>query len=92
MDIWDTATSRATVCTHLLKAAGTTASSTAERPDETDDVTVHVVLDLHVKAAQRANEVPRAAVVLLLSLVDVLAKAVIYDIFIVGLKADDGWI
>lgn len=52
MDIWDTATSRATVCTHLLKAAGTTASSTAQRPDETDDVTVHVVLDLHVKAAQ----------------------------------------
>lgn len=78
--------------TNLLKAAGTPAGGTAERPDEMDYFTAHVVLDLDVEAAQRATEVPRAAVILLLSLVDLLAEAVLYDVLIVGLKADDCWI
>lgn len=84
-------TDTTTVCTHLLQAAGTPAGNTAEWSDETDDFTVHAVLDLHVEAAQRAAAIPRAAVVLLLSLVDALAKAVLYVVLIVGLEADKRW-
>lgn len=80
------------MCTHLLQAAGTPAGNAAERPDESDDFTVHAVLDLHVEAAQRAAAVPRAAVILLLSLVDALAEAVLYVVLIVGLKADERWV
>lgn len=79
------------MCTDLLQAAGTPAGHAAERPDETDDFTVHAVLDLHVEAAQRATAVPRAAVILLLGLVDALAEAVLYVVLIVGLEADECW-
>lgn len=74
-----------------MQAAGTPAGHAAERPDETDDLPVHVVLDLHVEAAQRAAAVPGAAVVLLFGLVDLLAQAVLYLVLVVGLKADECW-
>lgn len=77
------------MCTHLLQAAEAPAGITAEGPDKTDDFSVHAILDLHVEAAQRTAAVPRAAVVLLLSLVDALAEAVFYVVLIVGLKADE---
>lgn len=60
------------IYTDLLQAAGTPAGDAAERPYETDDFPVSVVLDLHVEAAQRAAAVPGAAVVLLFGLVDLL--------------------
>lgn len=74
-----------------MQAAGTPAGDAAERPDEADDLAVHVVLDLHVEAAQRAAAVPRAAVVLLLGLVDLLAQAVLDVVLVVGLEADERW-
>lgn len=74
-----------------MQAAGTTAAGTAERPNEPDDLAVHVVFDLHVEAAQRAAAVPGAAVVLLFGLVDLLAQAVLYVVLVVGLKADKRW-
>lgn len=80
-----------TVCTHLLQAAGAAAGNAAEWADETDDFAVHAVLDLHVEAAQRATAVPRAAVVLLLGLVDALAEAVLYVVLVVGLEAQERW-
>lgn len=90
--MWGTSTSRYPPCTHLLKAAGTTASITAARPDETDDITAHVVCDHHVEFSQITKQVPRAAVILLLSPVHALSDAVQYDILIVGLEASDCWI
>jgi len=75
-----------------LKAAGTTAGDAAERPDETDDLPVHVVLDFHVEAAQRAAAVPGAAVVLLFGLVDLLAQTVLYLILVVRLKTNECWV
>lgn len=74
-----------------MQAAGAPARDAAERPDEADDFPVHVVLDLHVEAAQRAAAVPGAAVVLLLGLVDLLAQAVLYLVLVVGLEPDEGW-
>lgn len=73
----------------LLQAAGTPAGGAAERPYKTDDLPVRVVLDLHVEAAQRAAAVPRAAVVLLFGLVDLLAQTVFYLILVVGLEPDE---
>lgn len=77
--------------TNLLQAAGTPAGHAAERPYEADDLSVHVVLDLHVEAAQRAAAVPGAAVVLLFGLVDLLAQAVLYLILVIGLEPDECW-
>lgn len=74
-----------------MQAAGAPAGDAAERSDQPDDFTVHVVFDLHVKAAQRPAAVPGAAVVLLFGLVDLLAQAVLYFILVVGLKADKRW-
>lgn len=74
---------------HLLQAAGTPAGDTAERPYEADDLSVHVVLDLHVEAAQRTAAVPGAAVVLLFGLVDLLSQAVLYLVLVVGLEPDE---
>lgn len=71
---------------YLLQAAGTPAGDTAERPYEADHFPVHVVLDLHVEAAQRAAAVSGAAVVLLFGLVNLLAQAVLYVILVIGLK------
>lgn len=78
--------------THLLQAAGTPAGDAAERPYEADHFSFHVVLDLHVEAAQRATAVPRAAVVLLFGLVDLLAQAVLYVILVIGLKPNYRWV
>lgn len=72
-----------------MQAAGKPAGDAAVRSDETDHLPVHVVLDLHVKAAQGAAAVPGAAVVLLFGLVDLLTQAVLYLVLIVGLKADE---
>lgn len=72
-----------------MQAAGTPAGHAAERPYEADDLPVHVILDLHVEAAQRATAVPGAAVVFLFGLVDLLAQAVLYLILVVGLEADE---
>lgn len=69
-----------------MQAAGTPAGDAAERPYEADHFSVHVVLDLHVEAAQRAAAVPGAAVVLLFGLVDLLAQAVLNVILVIGLK------
>lgn len=77
--------------THLLQAAGAPAGDAAERPDEVDDLSVHVVLDGHVEAAQRAAAVPGAAVVLLFGLVDLLAQAVLDIILVIGLEPDNSW-
>lgn len=77
--------------TDLLQAAGTPAGDAAERPDETDHLPVHVVLDLHVEAAQRAAAVPGAAVVLLFGLVDLLAQTVFNFVLVVGLKPNECW-
>lgn len=77
--------------TDLLQAAGTPAGDTAERPYEADDLPVHVVLDLHVEAAQRAAAVPGAAIVLLFGLVDLLTQAVLYLVLVVGLKPNECW-
>lgn len=74
-----------------MQAAGTPAGDAAERPDEADDLSVRVVLDLHVEAAQRAAAVPGAAVVLLLGLVDLLAQAVLDLVLVVGLETDECW-
>lgn len=75
-----------------MQAAGTPAGDAAKRPYETDHLPVHVVLDLHVKAAQRATAVSGAAVVLLFSLVDLLAQTVLYLVLVVGLETDECWI
>lgn len=75
-----------------MQAAGTPAGDAAERPYETDDFTVHVVLDLHVEAAQRAAAVPGAAVVLLFGMVDLLSQTVLYLILVVGLKPNEYWV
>lgn len=77
--------------TDLLQAAGTPAGHAAERPYETDDLPVHVVLNLHVEAAKRAAAVPGAAVVLLFGLVDLLAQTVLYLVLVVGLKPNECW-
>lgn len=74
-----------------MQAAGTPARDAAERPYETDDLPVHVVLDLHVEAAQRAAAVPGAAVILLFGLVDLLAQAVLYLVLVIGLEPDECW-
>lgn len=75
-----------------MQAAGTPAGDAAERPYEADDLSVHGVLDLHVEAAHRAAAVPGAAVVLLFGLVDLLAKAVLYLVLVVGLEPDECWV
>lgn len=75
-----------------MQAAGTPAGDAAVRPDETDDLPVHVVLDFHVEAAQRAAAVPGAAVILLLGLEDLLTHAVLYVVLVVCLKTDDCWV
>ncbi len=72
-----------------MQTAGAPAGGAAERSYETDDLPVHVVLNLHVEAAQRAAAVPGAAVVLLFGLVDLLAQTVLYLILVVGLKPDE---
>lgn len=77
--------------TDLLQAAGTPAGDAAERPDETDDLPVHVVFDCHVKAAQRATTVPGAAVILLFGIVDLLTQTVFYFILSVFLKTGECW-
>lgn len=74
-----------------MQAAGTPAGDAAERSYETDNLPVHVVLDLHVEAAKRAAAVPGAAVVLLLGLVDLLAQAVLYLILVVCLETNECW-
>lgn len=76
----------------LLQAAGTPAGDAAERPDESDDLPVHVVLDFHVEAAQRAAAVASAAVILLLGLVDLLAETVLYLILVVRLETNECWV
>lgn len=75
--------------TDLLQTAGTPAGDASEGPDETDDLPVHVVLDRHVEAAQRAAAVPGAAVVLLLGLVDLLAQTVFDLVLVVRLKPNE---
>lgn len=75
-----------------MQAAGTPAGHAAERPYEADNLSVHVVLDLHVKAAQRAAAVPGAAVILFFGLVDLLAQTVLYLILVVGFEANESWV
>lgn len=74
-----------------MKTTRAPAGDTAEGPHQPDDLTVTVVLDLHVKATQRATAVACAAVILLLGLVDLLAQAVLDFILVVGLKANERW-
>ena len=74
-----------------MQAAGAPAGDAAEGPDQADDLPVVVVLDLHVEAAQRPAAVARAAVVLLLGLVDLLAQAVLDLVLVVGLEAEECW-
>lgn len=72
-----------------MEAAGAPAGNTTEGPNQPDDLTVIDVLNLHVEAAQRATAVACTAVILLLSLVDLLAQAVLDLILVVGLKANE---
>lgn len=72
-----------------MQTAGTPAGDAAERPYETDNLPVHVVLNLHVEAAQGTAAVPGAAVILLFSFVDLLAQTVLYLVLVVSLEADD---
>lgn len=72
-----------------MKTTGAPAGHAAVGPHQPDDLTVIVVLDLHIKATQRAAAVARATVILLLGLVDLLAQAVLDLILVVGLKADE---
>lgn len=74
-----------------MQVAGATAGGAAERPDETDNLPVHVVLYFHVEAAQRAATVPGAAVILLFGLVDLLTQTVFDFILVVCLKTDECW-
>lgn len=74
-----------------MQVAGATAGGAAERPDEMDDLPVHVVLYFHVEAAQRAATVPFAAVTLLFGLVDLLTQTVFDFILVVCLKTDECW-
>lgn len=74
---------------YLLQAAGKPAGGTAVGSYEADDLTVRVVLDLHVEATQGAAAVACAAVVLLLGLVDLLTQAVLDLVLVVGLKASE---
>lgn len=74
---------------YLLKAARAPTGGTAEWPDEPYDLSISVIFDLHVKATQRTAAVTRAAVIFLFGRVDLLAKAVLDLILVVGLKAND---
>lgn len=81
-----------TCCTYLLQAAGAPTGHTAEGSDEADHLSIHVVFDFHIEAAQRATAVPGATVVLLFGLVDFLAQAVLYLILVIGFKANKSWV
>ena len=72
-----------------MQAAGAPAGGTAVGPYEADDLSVRVVFDLCVEAAQGATAVPGAAVVLLLGLVDLLDQAVLDLILVVGFKTNE---
>lgn len=74
---------------YLLQAAGAPTGDTTERSDHSYDLSVSVVFDLHVKAAQGTTAVACAAVIFFFGRVDLLTEAVLDLILVVGLKAND---
>ena len=74
----------------LLKAAGAAAGLAPERPREVDDLLPHVVGQPDVEGADGAAALPRAAVRLLLRLVDRLAHHVQHRVLVVRLEPREG--
>lgn len=74
---------------HLLQAAGAPAGHAAVRSDQSYDLSVHIVFDLHVKAAQGTTAVACAAVIFLFGGVDLLTQTVLDLVLVVGLEANE---
>lgn len=74
---------------YLLQAAGAPTGDTTVRSDQSNDLSIGVVFDLHVKATQGTTAVACAAVIFFFGRVDLLTEAVLDLILVVGLKAND---
>lgn len=52
---------------------------------------IHIIWYFQFKIAQRATEIPCAAVIEFFGMVDLLTHAVLNLILVISLKADNGW-
>lgn len=75
--------------THLLKAARTPAADALEGPDHAQHLAPRGVIQAHGEAAQGSTAVPRATVIHLLCVEELLPHAVMHFILVVALKANE---